>query len=217
MEKSVTAQFVILSVHHDNGRIVIDNLHFKYSLIGAVLMDFLDRGEISLSNRRLIPSLRKNGDPMHDMFVERIEGYSKPRRISRWVRSLSGKGWLVFKDTINSLIDKGIIRHERRLFLNIFPYNRFFHTEKSQRTGIIDGIRDVLFHDKSATRQQIMLIGLIYASRSHHILAKEKGERWILRRKCKEFMKGDTIPSEIDQIIREVNSEIDASVAAASA
>jgi hypothetical protein len=206
METTVIMQFVILSIHPDNGRIVIDNMHLKYSLIGAVFMDFLNRDEISISNRKLIPNFRKNGDPTHDMFAERIESYSWPRRVSKWVKSLSGKGWLVYKETVNSLIDKGIIRHERRFFLKIFPYNRFFHTEKSIRTGMIDEIRDVLLNARPATRKQMMLIGLINTSRSHNLLVKEKGERWILRKKCKELTKGDEMISEIEKAIQDVQA-----------
>ncbi len=50
MEPAVTTQFVILSLHPDKGRIMIDNIHFRYSLTGTVLMDFLDQEEISLRN-----------------------------------------------------------------------------------------------------------------------------------------------------------------------
>ena len=217
MEMSVTEQFVILSVHRENGRVMIDNMHFKYSLAGAVLMDFLDREEITINDKRIIPSFRKNGDQIHDMFAEIIEGYSKPRRISRWVSSLSGKGWLVFKETINSLINKGIIRYEKRYFLKIFPYNRFFHTDIRTRTGIIDEICEVLLHDKQPTRKQSMLTGLINASRSYRILAKENEEKWILKRKCKEFVKIDTLSSEIDKAIREIQSAISSEISAAAA
>jgi hypothetical protein len=129
MEASVTTQFVILTLHPDKGRIMMNNIHFRYSLIGAVLMDFLDLEEISLSNKRLVPSFRKNSDLIHDMFAEKIKRSSKPRRVSHWVRSLSGK-----------------------------------------------------------SRKQSMMIGLIKASLSYHLLAKEKDERRVLRRKCNEFM-----------------------------
>ena len=216
MEFTVTAQFIILSLHPDKGRIMIDNIHFRYSLIGAVMMDFLDNGEISLSKNRLVPSFRKNGDPIHDMFAEKIERSSKPRRVSRWVSSFSRKSRFIFKETVTSLINKGIIRHERRLFLNIFPYNRYFLLDRSLRTGFIDEIRNILLYNKAATRKHSMLIGLIKASRSSQLLAKEKNERRILRRKCNEFIQNDAMSSEIDKAIREVQAAIVASVTAAS-
>ena len=216
MEITVTTQFLILSLHPDKGRIMTDSIHFRYSLTGAVLMDFLDNGEISLSDNRLIPAFRKNGDPIHDLFAEKIEKSSKPKRIFYWVRSLTGKSRFVFRETVNSLINKGILRHERRFFMNIFPYNRYFLTDRKLRTGIIDDIRNVLLHNKPATRKQSMLIGLIKASLSHQLLAKEKEERKILRKKCNEFIQSDAMASEIDKAIRAVQAAIIASVTAST-
>jgi hypothetical protein len=216
MDINVTTQFVILALHPDKGRIVIDNVHFRYTLTGAVLMDFLDNSEISLNNSRLVPSFRKNGDTVHDLFAEKIERSSKPRKISWWVGTLTGKSRLVFRETIKPLMNKGLLRHERRLFLNIFPYNRYFLTERSIRNIIIDEIRDILLHGKPATRKQGMLIGLIRASRSSSLLAKEKAEKNILRKKCNEFIQSDEMASEIDKAIREVQAAIVASVTAAT-
>jgi hypothetical protein len=216
METNVTSQFIILSLHPEKGRLMIDNTHFRYSLIGAVLMDYLDNGEISLNEKRLIPSFRKNGDQVHDTIAERIERSSRSRRISYWVRILSGKSRFVFKESVNSLVNRGILRHERRLFLNIFPYNRYFLTERNIRNGIIEEIRGVLLHNKQATRKQSMLIGLIKASRSSRLLAKENVEKKILRIKCNEFSQKDAMASEIDKAIVAVQAAITASVTAAT-
>jgi hypothetical protein len=216
MEITVTTQFVILSLHPDKGRILIDNMRFRYSLTGAVLMDFLDNGEISLNNLRLVPSFRRNGDMIHDMIAEKIERSSKPRRVSYWVRSLSGKSKIIFKETVNLLINRGILRHERRYFLNIIPYNRYFLTENKIRTGIINEIREILLHDKPADRKQSMLIGLIKASQSYNLLAKEKGEKKILRIKCNDFLQKDVMTAEIDKAISEVQAAIIACVTAAT-
>jgi hypothetical protein len=188
MELSIPAQFIILSLHPEKGRIIIDHINFRYALTGSVLMDFLDKEEISLRNNRLIPDFRKNGDPVHDMFAEKIQGSLKPKRISYWVRSLTRKRRYVFRETIAPLINKGVLSHERRLFLNIFPYNRYLLTDKRLRSRIIDEIREILLHDKPSTRKQSLLIGLIKASRSYRLLAKEKAERSILRKKCNDFL-----------------------------
>lgn len=216
MEFPVKVQFIIFSLHPEKGRVVIDNIHFRYSLTGAVLLDFLDKGEISLTETRLVPSLKKNGDPVNDLFVEKIERSSKPRRISYWMRTLTGKSRFIFRETINPLIDKGIFRHERRYFLNIFPYNRYYLSESNIRKGIIDEIRNVLLHGKTATRKQSMLIGLIKASRSSRLLAEDRNERRLLRKKCNNFIQNDPMSSEIDKAIREVQAAIVASITAAS-
>ena len=217
METSVTSQFIILALHPEKGRKMMDSIHFRYTLVGSVLMDFLENEEISLNNKRLVPSFRKNGEIVHDMIADKIGTQGKPRRISFWIRRLTAKSRFIFTETINLLINKGMYRHERLYFLNIFPYSRYFLTDRSIRTGIIDGIRNVILHEKVATKRQIMLIGLINASRSWNILVTEKGERWMLRRKCHEFMKSDSSFSEIDQTVREIQSAIISSIIASSA
>jgi hypothetical protein len=216
MEFNLITQFVIISLDPDKGKIVINNTHFRYTLTGAVLMDFLLNGEISLSNKRLVPLFRNNGDLIHDMFADKISRSSKPRRVSFWIRRLSGKSRFVFKETIHSLIEKGLLRHERRYFLNIFPYNRYFIHNVSYRSDIIEGIREILLHNKTASNKQSMLIGLIKASGASRILVKEKGERSILRKRCNDFLQKDVIASETEKAIREVQAAIIASITAAN-
>ena len=216
MEFNLTTQFLIISLHPEKGRIMIDSTHFRYTLTGAVLLDFLHNGEISLNKNRMVPSFRKNGDLLHDTFAELISGSSKPRRISFWVRRLTRKSRLIFRETINPLIDKSLIRHERRYFLNIIPYNRYFVRDISLRSAIIDEVRNVLLHNKTATSMQLMLLGLIKASGSFRLFAKEKGERRLLRKRCDELLKNDAMASEIDKAIREVQAAIIASVTAAT-
>jgi hypothetical protein len=214
MEPSVTTQFVLLALHPEKGRIIIDSIHFRYSLTGAVLMDFLDNGEISLNNNKLVPLFRKNGELIHDMFAERIERSSKPRRISYWISMLNRKSRLVFREVVNYLINKGILRHEKKYFLNIFPYNRYYQNDGRNRIEMINEIREILLHDKPASRKHGMLIGLIKASRSSKLLAREPQEKRMLRKKCNDFRQADAMASEIDKAIREVEAAIVASVTA---
>jgi hypothetical protein len=216
METTVTSQFVLLSLHPEKGRVLIRKTHFRYALAGSVLMDFLLRGEISLENKRLVPGIRKNGEKVHDMFAEIMDGHPRPRRISFWIRRLSLKSYMVFKETVSSLTSSGILMNDRRYFINIVPYNRYILTDKMVRKEIIEGLRGVLLHGKEPTGVQSMLIGLLKAARAHYLLAKERSERSVLRIKCRDFKTEDEMASEIDRAIREVQAAIIASVTAAS-
>jgi hypothetical protein len=214
---TVTRQFVILSLHPEKGRLIIQNSTFRYSLIGAVLMDLLKSSEISMTNHRLIHSFRKNGEQVHDLIAERIERSSKPRRFSYWVRRLSMKSRFIYNDTINALVSNGMLRHEKRFFMNIIPYNRYFLNDKRVRNEIIEGLRGVLLYGKQATSEQMMLIGLLKASSAHSILAREREEKRILKKKCSELMEQDELSSEIDKAIREMRAAIASAVAVSAA
>lgn len=216
MELTVAEQFVILVINPEKGRVSINNLYFRYSLTGALLMDSLDKGEISTENKRLIPSFRKNGEPVHDMIAGIIMKSTKNRRISFWVKRLTRKSSFIFREIVTSLEKKHILRRELRKFLIIIPYYRFWFTDKSVRINLIEELRGVLFYNKQPTNKQGMLIGLVKASKAYSSLTREKSERILLRKKAKEFLKSDVMNTELNQAIKEVLDAIIASATAAA-
>ncbi len=123
----------------------------------------------------------------------------------------------IFRETINSLISAGLIRHERRYFLNIIPYNRYFFNDQRYRNEIFEGLRNVLLHDSVPTTGQLMLIGLLKATRSSKILAKHKDEKRPLRQMCEKVGKNNEMASELDKAIREMQAAIVSSIAVSAA
>jgi len=57
MNYTVAEQFIILAISPETGRISIDGTHFRYSLTGAILMDFFEGEELKVEENRVIPSL----------------------------------------------------------------------------------------------------------------------------------------------------------------
>jgi hypothetical protein len=217
MEQSVNEHFMIMAINPENGRVAINNLRFRYSLTGALLMDFLDKNEFTTEKKRLIPSLRMNGEILHDLIAEIILKSPKPKRISFWIRRLTRKSRLVFNETIRSLENQNLIRKERSMFLNIIPYNRYWFVNKGIRINLIEEIRNVLIHGKQPSKRNLMLMALIEASRCHKLLARDRSEVRMIRRRNSEIIQKNDIGNEINQIISEIETAIIASVIAASA
>jgi hypothetical protein len=216
MDNSVAEQFVILSLNPEKGRVSIDNIHFRYSLTGALLMDYLEREEFKVENKRVIWSFTMTGDAIHDMFAERIMNSSGNWRISFWIRRLTRKSRLVFREIISSLEKQRLISIEQKKFLGIIPYKRYWFIDTNVRSGIIERLREILLYGKQPGKKEVMLLGLVEASKAYRLLSREKGEVKILRKKNTEILKGDLISSEISQAIREVQAAIAASVTAAT-
>lgn len=217
MDHSVAELFVILALNPDKGRISIDSIHFRYSLTGAILMDYLEGEEFKVENKRVVPSLRINDDAIHVLFTERIMRSSRNRKISFWVRSLTRKSRFVFSEMTKNLERKKIIRVEQKKFLNIFPYKRYWFINNTVREKMIEDLRGILIHGRQPDKREIMLLGIVEASSAYRILSRERGEARLLRKKNTELLKGNIMSSEISQAIKEVQAAIVASVSAASA
>jgi golgi phosphoprotein 3 len=217
MDIPVSKLFVILALNPEKGRIAVDNIHFRYSLTGALLMDYSNQVEFKIEDKRIVPSFKNNGEALHDMIADKIMNSRKNRRVSFWISRLTQKSRFIFREIINSLDKDNIIRIEHKKFLNIIPYKRYWFIDTRTRTSLIEVLRGILLYGKQPGKTEIMLLGLIEASRAYRLISRERGESKMLRKKNSEFLKGDQISTEISQIIREVQTAIIVSAAAASA
>lgn len=208
MNLSIAEQFVILAINPDKGRVVINDLHFRYTLTGSLILDFLVQGEITIDNKRITPAFRKNGDLLHDMIADKMMQSKKKRKISFWIRRLTNKSRMIFRELINSLEREKILRREKKKFLNIIPYNRYWLVERGIRNKLIEDLRGILLYGKQPGKRDIMILGLVESSKAYFLLAREKGELKKLRKKNSEIIKGDLMSSEINQAIKEVQAAI---------
>jgi hypothetical protein len=216
MDNSVAEQFVILSLNPEKGRVSLDSIHFRYSLTGALLMDYLDQEEFKLENKRVVWSFRMTGDTIHDMFAERILNSSGNWKISFWIRRLTRKSRLIFSEIIKSLEKRKLISIEHKKFIGIFPYKRYWFLDNGIRNGIIERLREILLYGKQPVKKELMLLGIVEAARAYRLLSREKGEARILRKKNNEILKGDVMSAEISKAVREVQAAIVTSVITAT-
>lgn len=217
MNHSVAELFVILAINPEKGRISIESTHFRYSLTGALLMEYHEMGEFTVQNKRIVPSFRLNGDMIHDLFAGKIMNSGRHRRISFWINRLTGRYRLILRTIVGMLENKGVIRVEQNWFLNIIPYKRYRFTDFSIRKNLIENLRGILLYGKQADKKEIMLLSLIEASDAYRILAGERGERRLLRKKNSELFEGDAFATELKRAILEVQTATIASISAASA
>ena len=216
MDSSVAELYVILALNPEKGRISISDIYFRYSLTGALIMEYLESGEIAIENKRVVPSFIKNGETIHDLFAERIMKSSKNKRLSFWISRLANKSRIIFREIIYSLEKERILRIEQKKFLNIFPYKRYWFIDNSVRIHLIELLRGILLYNRQPGKKDIMLLGLVEASNAYKLLSHEKGESKLLHQKNTKLLKGDIISAEISQTIREVQAAIVASITAAS-
>jgi golgi phosphoprotein 3 len=217
MDIPVSKLFVILALNPEKGRIAIDSIHFRYSLTGALFMEYSDDGEFKVENKRIVPFFKNNGEVLHDMIADKIMNSGKNRRISFWISRITQKSRFILREITSSLEKDNIIRIEHKKFLNIIPYKKYWLIDSRTRSNLIEVLRGILLYGKQPGKKDFMLLGLLEASRAYSLLSRERGESKLLRKKNSEILKGDVMSAEISQVIVEVQTAIIASVAVASA
>lgn len=212
MKYSVAEQFLILALNPEKGRISLDGTHLRYSLTGAILMDFFEGDELRVEDNRVIPSLRINNDSLHAIFSEQFSKSSRNRKISYWIRRLSNKSRFIFRELTLSLEKQGILRIEEKKFLNIFPYRRYWFINNYIRNEITDNLRNILLHGTNPDKKDLMLISVLHAAEAHSILKKERGETKTIRQKSTALLKSSLVTSEISQTVKEIQSAISSAI-----
>jgi golgi phosphoprotein 3 len=212
MNLSVAESFVILVIKPDKGRVYIRNNSFYYSLTGALLMDYLENGEIKVEDKRLIPFFKKSDEPLHDFIEQKIMKSDKSRKISYWIETLSLKSKPMFKEIIFSLEKKGIIRIEHKKFLGIIPYKNYWFTDLSERENLVENLRNVLIYDRKATNKEVMLLSLVKTSGAYSLLSRERGESGMLRKKNSAFLEGNNLNPDLALAVKEIQTAIASSI-----
>lgn len=180
MYETILKSFIIYALDPEKGRIRIDSLRLRYSVAGAILLDFLKNNEITVREKRVIPSVRRNGDPVHDTVAQLLEDQSRHRRVSFWISRLSWKSRFFLNETLKRFSSAGILRHERKLFLGLFPCNRWFISDKRIQTELYNSLRRVLLSDEKPSKEMEMLISIIRASESAKLVAANREEKRIV-------------------------------------
>jgi len=215
MEYSVAKQFLILALNAEKGRISIDSTHFRYSLTGAIILDYIDGEELRIEEKRVIPSLKVNDEAIHVLFAGQLSKSSKARKISYWIRRLTNKHRFILVEMTKSLEKDRVLRIEHKKFLGLIPYKKYWFLNNTIRNDITEQLRGILLYGKKPGRKELMLISILHAARAHKALSRERGETRSIRQRCTEILKDDQISSDISQTVREVNAAIEASIAAA--
>ncbi len=218
MDLTFTEKLLIVSINPDNGRLKLSGNYLTYGMAGSVLLEFYNSGKIEIEKNNLkLKSRKSTGDPVVDRIIKKIQNSKKDKKVRYWLRKLSYKGLYFKRKALRSLFHKNILRCEKRRFLNLIPYKRYYFLKLNIRKNLISELRAAIFHSKDPEQQDIMLLALIKACSLDHQLSKNKEEKRIIKKHLKELSKENKITESINKIIREIQAAVTVSAVTASA
>jgi golgi phosphoprotein 3 len=191
--------------------------YFAYTMTGAILMDLASQDYIKIENGYLRLLKHSATDhPVYNMVIDQIKNSKKERKLKSWISRIYQKNWRIKRDVLEECNKRGLIRIERKKFLNLIPYRKYKLNSTQQRAELIRQMRDVALHNKEGNAELYSLLGLIHASQSYKAIARDRGDERIVKKKVKQLINNDLIGGAVDAVIQEVNVAIIATIVAST-
>ena len=204
MINSTAEKFLILIQHPYKSRILVSEHIKSIGLIGSILLDLANSKNLTIENEKLIVKSKDSDlSQAHQWVLEEIERSPVIRKIKTWVARFSRKSGKIQKELLPEIENQGIIQINHKRFLGI-KYYRTQLTRPEIREKIIDDVRDIIFKESKISEENSMLLGLIEACRMHRIIAKDKSELRVCKRKLAEIIKSDSLAQGVDKVIKEM-------------
>ncbi len=215
MELSTVEKFILLAQHPEKGRFTIGVIQLNYGIIGALLLEMSQEKIVVLEDGKLVlKDRRRHKNPIVSGIVEMIGASEKNRKIKYWINKLNRKSYKYKWAILNEMDKKRLVRIEYRKFLGLIPYKLCYLRDGRTRERLIQHIRKAILRPSSVdvTNDDIVLMGLVEASKMHKTIASNKEELKRIRKELKEIIKDSPIAGVVDETIRQVQSAIVASM-----
>ncbi len=216
MDLNVIEKFLILTKHPARARFLVSNLHLKYGIAGAILLEMSVKETIEIKNNYLKiirkPEWSENEYPVLKEISEMIANFGKEKRIRFWIKKLSWKyrkfKWIF----IQGLTKKHYFKVEQKSFLGI-PYKSVYLLNSNARNNLIFHLRDIVLYKKKKNEKDLAILGLIEACKMYKVLSKNRHERKTIRQELKKMIKEEPISQVVDSTIKQVQVAITVAIA----
>lgn len=217
MELTIVEEFLLLALDDKKGKFVLDTLSLNYGLAGAILFELALQNNIRIENNRLYTEVDVSGqkNQVLSTVVRFMRKDKKPRRVKFWVQHLGRKSYVLRKRFLQELIDKGLIRHERKRFLFI-PYHRYPAMNDRPENDLRARLRKIILDNADADVRSVMLISLLRSCKLTRTLFVSRKEYRQATRRIKQITKDFEVTEAVSLVLREIQTAVMASVASAS-
>ncbi len=135
-QPTMPQELLLLCYSPETGRPLVDGTRMACGIAGAMVTDLALNGRVVVADDRITtsPGAAATGDPYLDEFLGRIATQKRPRTVKWWVRKTqSGE---LRAEALHSAVIAGLLRHEERRVLAIFPMNDYFPSDPQQRADL---------------------------------------------------------------------------------
>ena len=206
MELNTAEKFLLIVMHPEKPRYLINENMLNPGLFGAILMDLSLEEKIEFKDNRITAhSSYTKASEAHNILLSKISASKKKKRIKTWISTFAWNSRKYRHMILRDLVLKGKIRIEERSFLFI-PYKSAFLIDKNIRKQILEDLSDVLFNKKQPDDEEACLLGIIDGCKAYKLIAKDKESLKIVKKNIKERVQYESVSKEVQKVIQEMQA-----------
>lgn len=212
MKLNLVDDLVLLALDDNSGDFISDLHALAYGMAGAVIMELSIRNRIRLVEGYVRISERKyTGDKLLDEFMNKIIQSRKELKLKEWVEIVGNEAEKIKYDTIDKLVDSGILEKKKDKILWIFPVNKYPAQNCDPENKLRRRLKDIVFNGAEAQHNDLMLMNLIQSCElGEEVYGKENVDKF--KEKLKELSADNEITKAMSQSVKEINDALAASL-----
>lgn len=209
MELNLVEEFLLIALDDDRGVFVIDSTHLHYGFAGALLLELAVRDKIAIDGDYVrLKSRSHEPEVALNKAIDLIAESSKPRKTKDWLGKLAQKAGEMKNDTLQRLIQRGILRKEEHKILWIIPNNKYPMSNSNPENKVRERLKNVMMDGGKSEPRDIMLLSLIDVSDLTKEAFRDQADYKEVKRKIKEITEDIRISQAINKSIREIQTAI---------
>ena len=155
-------EFVLLAVDPSTGR--LESPHefgMGYALVGAVFFDLALAHKIDTDTEEIqILDAGESGHPIWDRVLAEMRERPEVQTVRGWIEAMFRRNDDLEGEALASLVDQGILRHERTRRLWIIEVERFPLADRRAQQRVKDRLAEAVLGDRIPDPRDIMLVSL---------------------------------------------------------
>jgi hypothetical protein len=162
---TLTEELFLLSLRDGKNSVIVPHsTTLPYALAGAVLVELALRGSIRVEDKKwVIPvdNVPVEDDESLKELLASIRSSQKPRKITYWINQVGVKGSELERKLLTVLLDRGVLKEEKKKFLWVIPFTEYSHQDASAKYVRKQQLRDIVLGGKEADIQSVVLLSLM--------------------------------------------------------
>lgn len=214
MKLNLIDQLILLALNDDTGKFDVDSDTLGFATAGAVLLELVLQNRVDVDGKTVrVTDTAFTGEKILDSCFTKIVQSKKERSVSHWIEALAGVGGVIKDETVNRLIESGILRRVKEKVLWVFEVNKFPAQNRMPENMLRKRIHDIVMNDQEPDIREAVLLSLISSCDAvRTVFGKDRAAAY--KRRIKEISADEQIAAIAGEAVKRVKEQMEAAMIA---